>query len=81
MTNSIMRRPYQKQEEKDLELCKAYQLGINDERKNWKEKEKVFSRLKFIEGRKKEHCFCQGDKRWRRFCAECQIWLESKMKK
>ena len=45
-TIKIIKRPYKNQREKDLELCKAYQKGILDERKEWKEKEgKIWKKI------------------------------------
>lgn len=77
----ITRRPYKNQKEKDLELCKAYQLGINDERKQWQEVKKENALLKYREKKYESFCFCKGDPLWRWACAECQNWFKEELKR
>lgn len=67
-----LRRPYKNQKQKDKELMLAYQQGILDERKEWKEKEKIFERKQYQIKRQKGFCFYMGEKLWRPMCAECQ---------
>ena len=73
---TILRRHYKNQQQKDLELCKVYQLGILDERKEWREKAKEFARKLNILKRQKEFCFCMGDRIYTPFCANCQDFFK-----
>lgn len=64
---------YKNKIQKDSELYGAYQKGINDERKVWKELEKKYNIMKYREHkRNNNNCFCMGDSNWKKLCAECQ---------
>ncbi len=70
---TIIKRPYKNQREKDLELCKAYELGKREAYE--KAKRELLKRFILI-AKWRKVCFCMGEPRWRRFCGECQDWAK-----